>query len=61
MAIAAQAAGMVVRGPVINQIGGAKPQALRAYVRATTNVGIALAPPWPAGRRSSTRSARTAG
>ncbi|MBM0274965.1 MFS transporter [Micromonospora tarensis] len=42
VAIAAQAAGMVVRGPVINQIAGAKPQPLRAYVRATTNVGIAL-------------------
>jgi MFS family permease len=42
VAIAAQTAGMVVRGPVINQIGGAKPQPLRAYVRATTNLGIAL-------------------
>nr|AKA59384.1 membrane transport protein [uncultured bacterium AB_9] len=40
IAVSAQAAGMVVRGPVINEIAGDRPQALRAYVRATTNVGI---------------------
>jgi MFS transporter len=42
VAVSAQAAGMVVRGPVINEIAGDRPQQLRAYVRATTNVGIAV-------------------
>ncbi|WP_305788044.1 MFS transporter [Symbioplanes lichenis] len=42
VAVSAQAAGMVVRGPVINDIAGDRPQELRAYVRAVTNVGIAV-------------------
>jgi hypothetical protein len=31
----------IVRGPIINHIGGERPQKVRAYLRAVTNVGIA--------------------
>lgn len=41
VATAAQSAGLVARGPIINRYGGARPQEFRAYIRSVTNVGIA--------------------
>ncbi|MGW2475146.1 MFS transporter [Streptomyces sp. NPDC001665] len=42
VAMVAQGVLLVARGPVINAIGGAQAQELRAYVRAVTNVGITI-------------------
>jgi len=42
VATAAQSSGLVARGPIMNALGGARPQELRAYIRSVTNVGIAL-------------------
>lgn len=38
----AQTAGLAARGPIIRQLGGKRPQELRAYLRSVTNLGIAL-------------------
>ncbi|WP_432030938.1 MFS transporter [Streptomyces sp. 1222.5] len=41
-AAAAKAAGTAARSPLIRHYGGERPQQLRAYLRAVTNVGISL-------------------
>lgn len=42
VATGAQAAGLAARSPLIRHYGGARPQQFRAYLRAVTNIGVAL-------------------
>ncbi|MFD7339073.1 MFS transporter [Streptomyces violascens] len=42
VATGAKGAGNAARGPLIRHHGGDRPQALRAYLRAVTNIGISL-------------------
>jgi hypothetical protein len=42
VAMAAKAAGLAARSPLIRHFGGDRPQQFRAYLRSVTNVGVSL-------------------